>query len=321
MLRRSLLRNCQYLLLAAGVAQAATTAAEKPFVAYMEDSSSLTVIRGGEAYLDLNLVAWGPNWSWLGLEGETNKRDGGTAFTNTAKVGDARATISLDGDVRQTGPRQLTVRFQLRASADVPLTYVVAALQPTAKVFKGGAVAVRLADGSTNTVQFPLDKKGLGAAVREFALKDAQGMETRVTLERPCEIPSDDAARIVLAANQLRQSEPVSLVVKMDLPQEVSFFASTDDIPSDPSFTEWYAFQPDENFDGTSYLSMEDWLERPAGKHGRIARKDEQLVYDGKPIKLWGVNVCYASCAPDKELAEKRAAFLCPLRHQCGAAA
>ena len=89
----------------------------------------------------------------------------------------------------------------------------------------------------------------------------------------------------------------------------MSFFASPDDIPNDPSFADWYEFKPDENFDGTSYLSMEDWLERPAGKHGRIVRKADRLVYDGKPIKLWGVNVCYAACAPDKELAEKRAAF------------
>jgi hypothetical protein len=32
-------------------------------------------------------------------------------------------------------------------------------------------------------------------------------------------------------------------------------------------------------------------------------------MYHDRPIKLWGLNVCYASCAPDKELAERRARF------------
>ncbi len=38
-------------------------------------------------------------------------------------------------------------------------------------------------------------------------------------------------------------------------------------------------------------------------------RKDDDLIYNGKAIKLWGLNVCYASCAPEKELADKRAGF------------
>ena len=33
----------------------------------------------------------------------------------------------------------------------------------------------------------------------------------------------------------------------------------------------------------------------------------EQLIYDAKPIKFWGVNNCFANCAPDKEMADKRA--------------
>ena len=54
---------------------------------------------------------------------------------------------------------------------------------------------------------------------------------------------------------------------------------------------------------------MAHWLDAPAGKHGRITRKEDKLIYDGQPIKLWGLNVCYSSCAPDKELADRRAKF------------
>lgn len=70
----------------------------------------------------------------------------------------------------------------------------------------------------------------------------------------------------------------------------------------------WYVWQP-ENSAAPGEIGLQEWLEKPAGKHGRIWREGEQLVYHGRPIKLWGINVCFSSCAPDKSLAERRAAF------------
>ncbi len=70
----------------------------------------------------------------------------------------------------------------------------------------------------------------------------------------------------------------------------------------------WYPFHPT-NKPAAGAIGMQDWLERPAGKHGRIERKGSRLIYGGKPIKLWGINLCFSSCAPKKELADKRAAF------------
>ena len=54
---------------------------------------------------------------------------------------------------------------------------------------------------------------------------------------------------------------------------------------------------------------MQDWLDKPAGKHGRIVRKSDKLYYNGEPIKLWGLNNTYSACSPNKELADRRAAF------------
>jgi hypothetical protein len=70
----------------------------------------------------------------------------------------------------------------------------------------------------------------------------------------------------------------------------------------------WYAFQP-RNTSEPGEIGMQDWLEKPAGKHGRIVRRQDQLLYNGRPIKLWGINLCFAACAPEKELADRRAAF------------
>jgi hypothetical protein len=70
----------------------------------------------------------------------------------------------------------------------------------------------------------------------------------------------------------------------------------------------WYAFEP-RNTAEPGEIGMQDWIERPAGKHGRIIRAQDQLHCNGKPIKLWGINLCYGACTPEKQLAEKRAAF------------
>jgi len=70
----------------------------------------------------------------------------------------------------------------------------------------------------------------------------------------------------------------------------------------------WYAFEPS-NTPAPGEIGMQDWLERPAGRHGRIERKADKLYYHGKPVKLWGLNLCYSACMPDRKLAEKRAAF------------
>jgi len=74
------------------------------------------------------------------------------------------------------------------------------------------------------------------------------------------------------------------------------------------SQAQWYPFTPS-NDPAPGEIGLQSWLEKPAGKHGRIVRRDDKLYYNGKPIKLWGLNLCYATCAPDKALAEKRARF------------
>jgi hypothetical protein len=70
----------------------------------------------------------------------------------------------------------------------------------------------------------------------------------------------------------------------------------------------WYAFTP-QNTPEPGEIGMQDWLTKPAGRYGRIVRERDKLLYNGKPIKLWGLNLCYGTCAPEQALADRRAAF------------
>jgi len=71
----------------------------------------------------------------------------------------------------------------------------------------------------------------------------------------------------------------------------------------------WYPFTPSNDHDAPSAIGMDAWNAEPAGTHGRVERQGDKLVYNGEEIKLWGLNNTYRSCAPSKEMAEKRAAM------------
>jgi len=76
-----------------------------------------------------------------------------------------------------------------------------------------------------------------------------------------------------------------------------------------PTVTDhWYPFQSDAST-VPALIGMNDWLEAPAGKHGRVKREGDQLRYNRLPFQIWGINNTFAECAPSREMAEKRAAF------------
>lgn len=71
----------------------------------------------------------------------------------------------------------------------------------------------------------------------------------------------------------------------------------------------WYTFEPSHQHTRDSAISMHDWSPDPAGAHGRISREGDKLLYQGREIKIWGVNNTYAQAAPEKPLAQSRADF------------
>jgi len=274
-----------------------------------ESATTLAVIRDGEAYLDLHFVGWGPGWGWLGIQGTLAEAEGGAVLTGTARTGNA--DVTLTARVRQTGPRQVTLVTELRASADVALTCFVLALEPGPGCFpeETSKATVTAADGTVREVPLPWARKGLGDAVGQIALSGRDGDVARITLDPPRAVPTDGAARIVLAGESLKAASPALLTLTLDLPQEVTFYPSAAAVPPEAGDGAWFPFQPDTDYDRPSETAMEDWLEAPAGRHGRITRQSDRLLYKGEPIKLWGLNLCFGACAPEPALAERRARF------------
>ncbi len=283
------------------------TSAAEQWTAFPENHSTLSILCDGKPYLELALVGWEPGWKYMGVRGKIVEEGDSTLLANTAKT--ASGELSIDLRSHKSGPHTLTIDTQLSTSHDTELLYFIASLEASKDAFRQGKAVVELADGEKTEVSFPLDKKGLGDGVTALELVDEEGRATRIGFSRPCNIPTDGAARIVLAEGDFPASKPARLTMTIDLPAELDYLAGPSQIPFEPGFDNWYEFKPDDDYDSPSEISMQNWLEKPAGGHGRIVRQGEKLIYNGKPIKLWGLNLCYSACAPEKELADRRAAF------------
>lgn len=284
----------------------AATAESRPLIAYGAGKADLVVTLGGEEYLRFGLAAWGPNWAWTGVEGESRSDQGAAVAALAARIRGAAAPVRIDFRAARPAPDRVQLDYGVRADADANLTLIVAELTP-GKGFEGREVVV-LSAGRESRVPCPFGRRGLGNRVETVRMTDARGATAVLRFDPPCEIASDGPARIVLAKNQLPGGQTRRLTITVELPGAAEFYPTAAEVPDEPGLEAWYPWRATGDT-GPSALGMEDWLERPAGKHGRIQRRGDALVYHNQPIKLWGLNLCYGACAPEKGLAEQRAAF------------
>ena len=96
----------------------------------------------------------------------------------------------------------------------------------------------------------------------------------------------------------------------MQLITSLLLLAGTTCLMAEESKADWFPWSASTNYTAESAIDMSDWQSQPAGSAGRVTRKDDALIYDGKPLKIWGLNVCFnRGCAPSKEVADLRADF------------
>ncbi len=294
-------------VLVTGLAVCQGGEAAEGVTAFPEDHATLVVLSNGEPYFEIALMGWEPGWKYMGVGGEIVEEGETTRLANRSRTaGDAE--IAVNARVRKGGPRQLVVDTEVKSSQDTELLYFIAALSLDDDAFRDGRAVADLG-GEKREVSLPLGRNGIGDGVTGVELIDLRGRTTRIAFSRPCNIPSDGAARIILAEGAFKAAQPARLSITIDLSDDVSYLAGPSRMPAEAGMQNWYMFTPDDDHDAPSEISMQDWLEKPAGRYGRIVRQADKLVYHGKPIKLWGLNLCYSACSPEKEVADRRAAF------------
>lgn len=284
----------------------AADASAPAFLTYSAKKADIVVSRSGDDFLRFSLAAWGPNWAWTGFQGESRIEKHQTVAQLTAKLGGTGVPITLDFRAERPSERRIVLSYDLSAQRDTELTLIAATISP-GKTFNNREIIVYSDSGPTKA-RVPLGRRGLSDAATKIELIDGSKGTTFVTFDPPCPVSADGDLRIALASGRMAADRPSRLRITLDLPQPTHWYAGLAELPDEPGIELWYPWTATGQAEG-SLLSMHDWMERPAGKHGRIVRRDDTLLYHNRPIKLWGLNLCYSACAPDKALAEKRASL------------
>ncbi len=296
--------------MAVALACLATTApGAEGVLALPVDSQGTVFLLDREPYLELRFAGWGPNWAWQSFRGEVEADGNAGRAVSRTTIAASGAEVQIATRTVPTGPRQLAVEVEITSDRDTELTLLMAGVQPVASAFRDGKMVAAHADGRSTTVELPPGRGNVGEQVRRLVLVNADGLETTLTLEPPLEVSTDGDVRIGLA-RKLTARQPVKAKLTVDLPAALTYYPHPDRVPQDPGFDRWYAFMPDDNYAAPGEFDMHEWFDAPAGKHGRVEARGAELFYNGKPIKLWGLNLCFrAGAAPPNDVADRRAAL------------
>ena len=285
-------------------AETAFTAAAEP------KTGALKIIREGAPYIGFEYYDWGDGWSGVERKQESVVGDKEVHFTYNNKLQKTTAAFKVEGSWKQPAPDTFRFEAVLTAEAASPIKMAEFALVP-GTAFKDQEATVVSSDGNRTVAKVPFGRGTLGSSVKELSFKDSDGATATLVFDAPVQITTDNQARMILVADNMEAGKTYPLAFTLKLPAEANFFSGPKSVP--PSTQGWYEFKGASPISAESEWNMSAWLEKPAGKHGRITRKNNQLVYNSKPLKLWGLNLSYANCAPEKALADRRADFYAAL--------
>lgn len=280
----------------------AQSGAPEGFLFVPQRANALSLLETDAPYLNFNFIGWGPNWSWTSFE-ETSKSPDGAVRTAKARLSTG-ATLTLEWRVTGGGSSGVQLDLSVSSDRDTAVTAVVLSVEPDGSAFQGGSVR-----SASVTSPIPVGIRDFGAGVGRLDLVDSAKRASSITLEPAGPVSSDGGIRIGLVPTQLNAGQKYNKRIRISPPKATLLVTDPSKMPDDAAFETWFPFLPATQVNGPDEISLASWLEAPAGKSGRIKAIGDKLTVSGKPIKLWGINVCYSDCAPPKELADRRAEF------------
>jgi hypothetical protein len=157
----------------------------EPWTALVDPDNSLSLrfLHAGQPVFRVSLGGWGPKWAWVGLQSKQKAdSDQQTARVPFVVNKDAGEIINVGFTAAHPSTKQLTLRYDLDADKDVPLTLLIAG------------------------VEFEADAKGT------LTLTDKDGKPTRLPLPIRGVRPGPTAAKASLAFDRTMCSENTSAV-------------------------------------------------------------------------------------------------------------
>ncbi|MDA8375932.1 MAG: hypothetical protein M0Z50_02450 [Planctomycetia bacterium] len=270
-----------------------------PLVVYAQGPNIHVATRGGSSLLDLSPVIWGPHWTWTNLQSSFKARTGGIQTTVTGRMGGTGVPFNLNISAVAIDKRRLRMDLAFSVGRTTDLTLAALAIQAGRSLYGPDRAVVYDAAGQRSAA-VPFGRGLLSGTLRKLVLRDGRGRDYTITLSQPTATSVDSEARIGLAAKHLAAADVRHVELMLTLPEDAAFELTPHSVPMPPHWKQWFAWNPQRRPGVPCVFSMASWLSKPAGKYGWITQHGEYLLYHGKPVKLWGVNVSYSDCAPPR---------------------
>jgi len=275
-----------------------------------DNSLEYFLVKNQSPVARLGMGGWGPNWQWVGLSPRKQSADDGR-LTRVPFVVDRGKdeVIDIGFQAEKTGARQVTFRYTLSAAKDVPITMVMASLR-IEKISEKGRLNLSYADGGHGERPLPFGR-GSVPATSNLVLHLGNEGDLALALNPPCPISFDGDMRIMLASDLFKAGTRTNTLT-VTFPSDAAFVATPRDLAPfirTLAGPDWFAFVPTNDL-GPSVISMNEWLDKPAGSHGGVRMVGDHFEFEDKtPVKFWGVDLSYGGgCAPEKKVAEFTAA-------------
>jgi hypothetical protein len=193
-------------------------------------------------------------------------------FTLNEKTGEK---INIACSVTKAGPNALKWRYTLSADRDIPLTMLVADVSLLGKSPRG---QMRItAGGKETTLKVPNPRLGDFTDVSQVVIDTEDAGSFTFTLDPPLTVgPQSASLRLELAANVLKAGER-TVSVTLTAPVAIDLQASVEKVEANVKHLvgpDWFAFVAKGNA-APAVIGMEDWLDKPAGKHGGVRIADD----------------------------------------------
>jgi hypothetical protein len=296
------------LLFALFLISNAKTFADEPMIMYASEHTLNVITANGQNILRIGYRLWGANWAWTGIEGTYRPEGQAAVATFNGKIGRSNAPFAFQTKLTTAGKRQLKIEGEFKTTEDSELTLAGIGLVFDTPL-RGQNRASVTDSAETKTVNVPFGIGNLANAFRKISVKDAQGKVYTITLDKPLAAVTDSEIRLILAEKQIKANDGKKFTLTLDLPEDSTFYLTADSIPNPPDWDRWFPWTATADVKTPSVIDASGLLEAPAGKHGRVKADGDRLIYNGKPIKFWGLNTCYDAIASPKEVSEQRAAF------------
>ncbi|MCY3017702.1 MAG: hypothetical protein NTW87_01545 [Planctomycetota bacterium] len=288
-------------------------AAEQPWTVLVtpDNSYNCFILKDGQPVLKAEMMAWGTGWGWAGSPASTAKATAGELkLAGQVVLNKDKAVLKVGLLARKSGEQTLTYRYELSAENDTDLTMLITGLS-LAGAYSGQTV-LTFADGKDKTLPLPTQRGASTEPVGkiDFQIKDLGNVT--VGIEPPCNLhPEGGTLRVMLAHDKFAAGTR-AVTLTLTFPGNVAFAASQEEADRYVKSlvgADWFAFQPANDM-SPGVIGMNDWLEKPAGKHGMLKIVGDHFeLADGTRIKFWGTNLSYGgACCPKKAEADNTAA-------------